>query len=620
MLGFWTSASGAENWTDLLDTPSSITALELVRGNAGGTALEFIPQSSIDHGSLGGLTDDDHSQYLLLAGRSGGQSANGGTAVSEELTLRGTTNANLGQIRCQSPIRFDDVSAANALSPYFVQANPTQNFTTGFVGGGVDMSPTINFSNSFFIWEGTKIAPNITSGVAPTFAAFTLLNALPVLRSVTTGFSPLNALTLNIGVTIENAGVAIALTTASNFGVSFSPQTRVTGIFSSMTVTAQTAVSCQPTYSTVNTSTANLGTIRGVHCKSPTVALFQPGAGTETMTAYIGLDMDNISFGGNVEKVAVKSALPAASNAYFLRNTGTAQSVLNGQLVFPLDLTGITFGASNDMNMGYAAGDFFFFNFITGDTGQFRLSSVAPGNTTDRFLIEGLDQDSELNMNFNRMSIGAQSGSVGNQVCNFTTPARTTAINGGWADFLLSHAGNITVNHTMNDVCAWVINPLTITAGTGSITDFAATLVIGGMSTANLGGADTHAARITGRSTLRGVGAYDPLSPTALTADVNDYAPATGTAMRQIWRMTSDDLGVRTITGLGAQQSVDTQWITNIGTVDNIILAHQNAGSAAGNRIISPTGANLTLGPDESALLWHDDTTDRWRIMYHTGA
>ncbi|MGI9411563.1 MAG: hypothetical protein ACR2OV_15900 [Hyphomicrobiaceae bacterium] len=41
MLGFWTSASGAENWTDLLDTPSTITASRPVVGNSGGTALEF---------------------------------------------------------------------------------------------------------------------------------------------------------------------------------------------------------------------------------------------------------------------------------------------------------------------------------------------------------------------------------------------------------------------------------------------------------------------------------------------------------------------------------------------------------------------------------------------------
>jgi len=39
---------------------------------ANGTLL-WVPQSSIDHGSTGGLGDDDHTQYLLLAGRAAAQ-------------------------------------------------------------------------------------------------------------------------------------------------------------------------------------------------------------------------------------------------------------------------------------------------------------------------------------------------------------------------------------------------------------------------------------------------------------------------------------------------------------------------------------------------------------------
>ena len=140
------------------------------------------------------------------------------------------------------------------------------------------------------------------------------------------------------------------------------------------------------------------------------------------------------------------------------------------------------------------------------------------------------------------------------------------------------------------------------------------------MTTSSLGGAETHAFRHTGRRTGRGVDAFEPLSPATLTSNVNNYAPATGNSMRQVWRLASDDLGVRTITGIAVQQGADTQWITNIGIVDNLILSHQDVLSTAGNRIISPTGANLTLGPDESALLWHDSVTDRWRILYHTGA
>ena len=50
-------------------------------------------QSGLDHGLISGLSDDDHTQYALLAGRSGGQTLSGGTAANDDLTLQGTTNA-----------------------------------------------------------------------------------------------------------------------------------------------------------------------------------------------------------------------------------------------------------------------------------------------------------------------------------------------------------------------------------------------------------------------------------------------------------------------------------------------------------------------------------------------
>lgn len=53
---------------------------------------------SEDHGDLTGLTDDDHSQYALLAGRSGGQTLIGDTASGGDLTLQSTSNATKGKI------------------------------------------------------------------------------------------------------------------------------------------------------------------------------------------------------------------------------------------------------------------------------------------------------------------------------------------------------------------------------------------------------------------------------------------------------------------------------------------------------------------------------------------
>lgn len=64
-----------------------------------GTYPSFtITNTVIDHGALTGLSDDDHSQYLLLAGRSGGQVATGGTGVGDDLTLRSTSNATKGEV------------------------------------------------------------------------------------------------------------------------------------------------------------------------------------------------------------------------------------------------------------------------------------------------------------------------------------------------------------------------------------------------------------------------------------------------------------------------------------------------------------------------------------------
>lgn len=53
---------------------------------------------TMNHDALLGLADDDHSQYLLLAGRSGGQVAIGGTASGNNLTLQSTAHATKGKI------------------------------------------------------------------------------------------------------------------------------------------------------------------------------------------------------------------------------------------------------------------------------------------------------------------------------------------------------------------------------------------------------------------------------------------------------------------------------------------------------------------------------------------
>lgn len=75
--------------------------------------LASVPDSEITHASLTGLTSGDagHTQFALLAGRSGGQALIGGTATGENLDLESTAHATKGFIRAKDTIRpFTDAS------------------------------------------------------------------------------------------------------------------------------------------------------------------------------------------------------------------------------------------------------------------------------------------------------------------------------------------------------------------------------------------------------------------------------------------------------------------------------------------------------------------------------
>ena len=100
-------------------------------------------------------------------------------------------------------------------------------------------------------------------------------------------------------------------------------------------------------------------------------------------------------------------------------------------------------------------------------------------------------------------------------------------------------------------------------------------------------------------------------SPTQLLADQNNYAPGDYAVLR----MSSD--AARTITGISDGKKGRVLWIHNVGA-QNIVLAHQSASSKDINRMISGTAAAITLGANDSARLYYDSTTQRWRITVAT--
>jgi len=120
------------------------TAKFVLRAVAGGVT---------DHSALTGLTpDDDHTQYALLAGRTGGQTLYGGDAANEDITIHGTSNAtrttsyvllqptagNVG-IATTSPTEGKlhiTLPASDATALYIAGGNPAriQFESNGFIG------------------------------------------------------------------------------------------------------------------------------------------------------------------------------------------------------------------------------------------------------------------------------------------------------------------------------------------------------------------------------------------------------------------------------------------------------------------------------------------------------
>lgn len=97
-------------------------------------------------------------------------------------------------------------------------------------------------------------------------------------------------------------------------------------------------------------------------------------------------------------------------------------------------------------------------------------------------------------------------------------------------------------------------------------------------------------------------------SPSSLSASQNDYAPV----VARFYRLTAST--PVNITGLSISQ-VDGQecHVWNVGS-STITLKHQDAGSAAANRWLSTTGADVALAANQCAFAVYDSASSRWRV------
>lgn len=129
------------------DTTATGTNLtDLTNGSV--TSLHSHATTTPDHGNLLGLGDDDHTQYVLEAGRSGGQDIIGGTAASEDLTLESTSHATKGEIIVKDDV-MPDVDATIDLGTganSFQKMHASTGFSMTTIGGTCARIP----ANSYF--------------------------------------------------------------------------------------------------------------------------------------------------------------------------------------------------------------------------------------------------------------------------------------------------------------------------------------------------------------------------------------------------------------------------------------------------------------------------------------
>ncbi len=116
-------------------------------------------QGAIDHGSIAGLGDDDHSQYALLAGRATGQTLIGGTAASNNLTLQSTSNVTKGKIILDDITETSKRMVVNDqgfTTPYAlsVQSNTTNTWLEILNNGGTNQGVFFGIQdNDFELWS-----------------------------------------------------------------------------------------------------------------------------------------------------------------------------------------------------------------------------------------------------------------------------------------------------------------------------------------------------------------------------------------------------------------------------------------------------------------------------------
>lgn len=256
----------------------------------------------------------------------------------------------------QISLTYDIFASGNA---QYVNINPSSITSSAvFVGGGVAVSPTLTFTNTIFIWNCFAAAGVYTSGVAPNpvFAAFTLMNAAPQLKSDNSLFRPLSVSVIVASPQILVDGAGAGLSAAAINGISVGA--RLNPVQAGDTASASIvglAMSPQYNAGTSSSTTVNFNNVIAVNDAGPSLIFFGTNPGSRIGDNRYGLNFNNnnlITWSG--VQAVINTNQAAASNKYVIRATGTAQSLHTGPFTigdFALVQNKIDVGKMLVMNM-----------------------------------------------------------------------------------------------------------------------------------------------------------------------------------------------------------------------------------------------------------------------------
>jgi hypothetical protein len=100
------------------------------------------------------------------------------------------------------------------------------------------------------------------------------------------------------------------------------------------------------------------------------------------------------------------------------------------------------------------------------------------------------------------------------------------------------------------------------------------------------------------------------ITPSQITGNTDNYNP-TDFSEASILRIQTD--ASREMTGMARGADGQIIILANVGSFD-LVMKHETTSTAA-NRFLTPNGADFTVRPNESAWLFYDDQSLRWRVI-----